>query len=113
MVFSGLIIDCRGLSVKPALSPRVLDEQGKEIYGSAYVSRQWAIKYGMVGYAKDVSAAAKQERMGKNPGKIKALKAQGENSTDIVLSDKDAADVRSAAENLKFLSECRVMFIID
>jgi hypothetical protein len=113
MVFSGLIIDCRGLGVKPAMSPRVLDEAGKEIYGSAYVSREWAVKYGMVGYAKDISAAAKQERMGKNPGKIKAMKAQGENATDVVLSEKDASDVRSAAENLKFLSECRVMFIID
>jgi hypothetical protein len=113
MIFSGLIIDCKGLSVKPALSPRVLDESGREIYGSAYVSREWAIKYGMVGYAKDIAAAAKLERVGKEPGKIKAAKTSGENNTDIVISAKDAADVRSAAENLKFLSECRVVFIID
>jgi hypothetical protein len=112
-VFTGLIIDCKGLSVKPALSPRVLDESGKEIYGSAYVAREWAIKHGMVGYAKEIAAAAKLDRVGDTPGKIKALKASGENSTDIVISDKDAADVRSAAKNLKFLSECRIVFVID
>jgi hypothetical protein len=113
MVFTGLVIDCKGLSVKPALSPRVLDEQGREIYGSAYVTREWAIKFGVVGYSKDVAAAAKLERVGKAPGKVKALKASGDNSTDIVIADKDAADVRSAAENLKFLSECRVVFVVD
>jgi len=113
MVFSGLIIDCKGLGVKPAMSPRVLDESGREIYGSAYVSRDWAIKYGIVGYAKEVGAASKLDRVGKTPGKIKAVKTHGQNSTDVVISANDAADVRSASENLKFLSECRVIFVID
>jgi len=40
MVFSGLIIDCRGLHVKPALAPKIVDEEGREIYGSAYVTRR-------------------------------------------------------------------------
>ena len=82
------------------------------MYGSAYVSREWAIKYGIVGYSKDVKAAAKLDRVGKTPGQIKALKALGDNATDIVISDADAADVRSAAQNLKFLSECRVVFLV-
>lgn len=113
-VFTGLIIDCKGLSVKPALSPRVLDESGREIYGSAYVSREWAIKHGVIGYAKEVANAAQLvDRIGKTPGKIKAMKAHGENSTDIVISNDDASSVRSAAANLKFLSECRVIFVID
>jgi hypothetical protein len=113
-VFTGLIIDCKGLSVKPAISPRVLDESGREVYGSAYVSREWAIKHGVVGYAKAVEAAAKLvDRIGKNPGRVKGQKALGTNSTDIVINNDDAADIRSAAKNLKFLSECRVIFIID
>ena len=113
-VFTGLIIDCKGLTIKPALSPRVFDETGREVYGSAYVSREWAIKNGVVGYSKTVEAAAKlSDRIGKNPGVIKAQKAQGENSTDIVISNDDAESVRSAAKNLKFLSECRVLFVID
>jgi len=112
-VFTGLVIDCKGLSIKPALSPRVLDEDGKEIYGSAYVSREWAIKQGIVGYSKEVQAAAKLDRVGKNAGKIKALKAMGDNKTDVVISNTDAASVRSAAQNLKFLSECRVVLVID
>ncbi|MFP4164172.1 MAG: hypothetical protein ACLFQB_07920 [Chitinispirillaceae bacterium] len=113
MVFTGLIIDCRGMKIKPALSPRVLDENGKEVYGSAYVSREWAIKHGIVGYSKELGAASKLERTGDSPGKIKALKAKGDNLTDVVISNKDANDVRNAADNLKFLSECRVVLVID
>ncbi len=112
-VFSGLIIDCKGLDIKPALSPKVVDQQGSEIYGSAYVSREWAVKYGMVGYAKDVQTAAGLDRTGDDPGQIKAVKASGQNNTDVVVSDKDAASIRSASENLKFLSQCRVVFVID
>ncbi|MBD3393136.1 MAG: hypothetical protein GF418_13525 [Chitinivibrionales bacterium] len=112
-IFTGLIVDCRGLGIKPALSPRVLDSEGREIYGSAYVSKEWAVKYGMVGYAKDVAKAAKLERVGENPGQVKAAKASGDNKTDVVLSDDDAEDIRSAAKNLKFLSECRVIFVVD
>ena len=112
-VFSGLIINCKGLNLKPALSPKVLDEDGKEIYGSAHVSKEWAVKYGIVGYARNVKDAAKLDRVGKNPGEIKALKASGKNSTDVVLSNDDAREVRAAAKNLKFLSECRVLFVVD
>lgn len=112
-VFSGLVIDCSGLQVKPALSPKVIDEDGREVYGSAYVTREWAVKHGIVGYAKEVGAAAKLSRVGSSPGKIKALKAKGDNKTDIVISNDDAAAVRSAAKNLKFLSECRVVLVID
>jgi hypothetical protein len=112
-VFSGLIINCLGLKLKPALSPKVLDEDGKEVYGSAYVSKEWAVKYGIAGYAKSVEAAAKLERAGKTPGEIKALKTSGKNNTDVVLSNDDAREVRAAAKKLKFLSECRVLFIVD
>ena len=112
-VFTGLIIDCKGLGIKPALSPRLLDESGKEVYGSAYVSREWAVKYGIAGYSREVKDAAKLDRVGKMPGQIKALKASGDNSTDIVISNADADEVRSASQNLKFLSECRVVFVVD
>jgi hypothetical protein len=112
-IFTGLIIDCKGLSIKPALSPRILDESGKEVYGSAYVTREWAIKYGIAGYSREIKDAAKLDRVGKTPGTVKAIKASGENATDVVISDGDAAEIRSAAQNLKFLSECRVILVVD
>ncbi len=113
-VFTGLVIDCRGLKVTPAIAPKILDENNREVYGSAYVGREWAVKYGMAGYAKSVKdAVLLKDRIGDNPGVVKGLRAVGAGKTDVVLSKKDADSIRSATENLKFLSECRVVLVID
>ncbi len=113
-VFTGLIVDCKGLGVTPAIAPRLLDEADKEVYGTAYVSREWAAKYGLAGYAKTMEEAARlADRIGENPGVIKAIRVTGANKTDAVVSKRDADSIRSAAENLKFLSECKVVFVVD
>lgn len=113
-VYTGLVIDARGLGVLPALAPRILDADGKELYGAALVSREWALKYGMAGYAKSVDGArGLKDRIGENPAVIKAVRADGAAKTDLVLSAEDAASIRSATQNLKFLSEARVVFVVD
>jgi hypothetical protein len=113
-VFTGLIIDAKGLGVRPAMAPKVLDETGKEVYGSMYVSRDFAVKYGMAGYAKSQEDAAKNiDRVGKAPEKVKAIKASGTNKCDVVISSGDADAIRSSAKNLKFLQECRVIIVVD
>ncbi|MCX7634485.1 MAG: hypothetical protein N2Z74_01915, partial [Syntrophales bacterium] len=33
-VFTGLVVDARGLGARPAMSPKVFDEDGQEVYGS-------------------------------------------------------------------------------
>ena len=112
--FTGLIIDARGLGAIPALVPKILDEDGKEIYGSAYVSRDFAIKWGMAGYAKTPDQATSfRDRIGAKPGLIKALKSTGPSRCDLVISNSDANDVRAAAKSMKFLSDCRVIIVVD
>lgn len=112
--FTGLIIDARGTGAIPALAPKITDENGREIYGSAYVSRQWAIKWGMAGYAKTPEqATALRDRVGDQPGMIKALKATGASKCDLVISTKDASEVAAASKNMKFLSDCRVIVLVD
>ncbi len=112
--FTGLIIDARGLGVIPSLGPKIFDDTGKEIYGSAYVSRKFAVKWGMAGYAKTPEQAAKQvDRVGENPGIIKAIKGKGASKCDLVLGLKDAESVLAAAKSMKFLADCRVIIIVD
>jgi hypothetical protein len=111
---TGLIIDAKGLTVKPALMPKVLSEADKEIYGSAWVSRDFAVKFGMCGYAKSLDNAKQLvDRIGKSPCVVKGLKASGANKADIVISNQDALTVQGAAKSQNFLSECRVVVIID
>lgn len=113
LVYTGLVIDARGLGARPAMAPKIVDESGREIYGSAMVNREFAVQQGMVGYAKDVSAAQANSRVTDRPVTIKAVRMSGPAKCDVVISDSDAAKLTSAAENLSFLQKCRVMVVLD
>ena len=49
---TGIIIDARGLKARPAMAPRILDQNGNAIYGPGKYSRQYAVKNGVAGYSK-------------------------------------------------------------
>lgn len=110
---TGLIIDARGLGVRPAMAPKILDENEEEVYGSRYVSREWAVKIGMVGYGKDVNQAKTSDRVTSNPMIVKAIKVTGQNKADVVVSNEAAQAIRDAAQSQNFLDKCKVMFIVD
>lgn len=111
--YTGLIVDARGLGLRPAMAPTVLDEQGDEVYGSRYVSREYAVDIGMAGYEKDINRAARNERVTDNPLIVQGVKAAGPNKTDVVVSAADASKIHSAAANMNFLERCKVMLILD
>ncbi len=112
-VYTGVVFDARGLSLRPAMSPKVLDEEGREVYGSAFVSQEWATKYGIVGYVKDLDAAKKNDRVAANPILLKATKTSGTGGCDIVISNADAQGMRDMSKNLSFLEQCRVLIVVD
>lgn len=112
-VFSGLIIDARGLGIQPAMAPKVLNDAGSEVYGTGYVSREYAVQMGVVGYTKNIDQAKADERTGDNPFTVKGIRAEGPNKTDVVILDSDAGVLHGMAENLNFLEQAKVMIVID
>ena len=84
-IATGLVIDARGLGLRPALLPRIVDQQGQEVYVGQVVTRTNAVEQGVAGYAKDVNAAANNFRVTDNPAVIKGLNAAGTARTDIVI----------------------------
>jgi len=113
VVYTGLIIDARGKGLVPAMSPRVVDPKGEEVYGASFVSREFAISQGVVGYGKNVDAAKKSDRVKGNPLVVKAVNASGATKTDVVISQNDANALREIAQKQTFLKECRVMIVLD
>ena len=111
--FTGLVIDCRGLNVKPALVPRILDEDGNEVYGPATVNRKYALKQGVAGYVKKLGDALRDPRIGGNPLRVKAVRSSGPNSSDIVISNSDAGKIIGSPENLSFLEEAEVIIVLE
>jgi len=112
-VYTGLVIDGRGLQARPAMSPKVFDENGAEVYGTLIVTKDYAIKQGICGYARDLTAAQSNDRVTSNPLTVKAVRAQGAGMSEFVISAEDANKIRSAKDNLAFLQKCRVMVVLD
>jgi len=112
-VYTGIIFDSRGLNLRPAMSPKVVDEDGREIYGSAFVSQEWATKYGIVGYAKELEGAKTNDRVAANPLVVKAIKVAGTGGSDFVIGNQDAQGLRDMSKNLSFLEQCRVLVVVD
>lgn len=112
-IYTGLIVDTRGLGVKPAMAPKILNEDGKEVYGSAWINRDYAVREGMVGYLKDPVQAQINPRVTNKPLMVKALKVAGDARVDMVISNADAAMLQSASENLSMLQKCKVIILVD
>jgi len=108
---TGVVIDGRGLGLKPALLPKIVDQQGQEIYVGQVVPRTNAVEQGVAGYAKDVNAAANNFRVTDNPAVIRGLRASGAARTDIVLSQTDAQMLRDLGKKGDFLQFCRVIIV--
>jgi len=112
-LYTGLIVDARGLGVRPAMSPKILNEDGKEVYGSASINRDWAVREGMAGYMKDLAAAQANDRVKDKPLVVKALKVSGDARVDIVISNADASAIQGTAQNLSMLEKCKVIILVD
>jgi len=112
-IFTGLVVDARGLGARPAMSPKIFDEDGREVYGTLVVSKEYAIQQGISGYARDLSAAQANPRVTNNPLTVKAISAEGTGKSDLKISNADANKIRLVKENLSFLQKCRVMIVLD
>jgi len=108
---TGVVIDGRGLGLKPALLPKIVDPQGQEIYVGQVVARTNAVEQGVAGYAKDVNAASNNFRVTDNPAVIRGVRASGAARTDIVLSQSDSQMLRDLGKKGDFLQYCRVIIV--
>lgn len=108
---TGVVIDGRGLGLKPALLPKIIDPQGQEIYVGQVVARTNAVEQGVAGYAKDVNAASNNFRVTDNPAVIRGVRASGAARTDIMLSQSDSQMLRDLGKKGDFLQYCRVIIV--
>jgi len=113
VVYTGIVIDARGIQARPAISPRIFDENGKEVYGLASVDLEYMAKNGMSGYARELTVAQSNQRVGANPIKIKAVRTSGTGKSDIIISNADAQNIRLSAKSASFLNQCKVMIVLD
>jgi hypothetical protein len=112
-VFTGMVVDARGIQAVPVLAPRILNENLEEVYGPTYVSREFAVQHGIVRYETDLLKAKFHLRVSDNPLIVKAIKSLWPGRCDFVISNADAARLQSASEHLLFMRECKVVIVLD
>ena len=110
---TGIIIDGKGLGLRPAMSPRIVNQSGSVVYGPGQYSRDYAASNGVVGYAKSLEQAKADPRVQGNPLVIRGSSVSGSSAADMVVSNVDAGKIARADGSAGLLGNCRVMFVID
>jgi len=110
---TGVIIDARGLKTRPAMAPRILDQNGNAVYGPGTYDRSYAVTNGVAGYSKSLEAAQKDPRVLGNPLVVKGVSTSGTNRTDIVISNADVSKIDLANRSYNVLKDCRVLILLD
>ena len=110
---TGIIIDGKGLGLRPAMSPRIMNQSGSVVYGPGQYSRDYAASNGVVGYAKSIEQAKADPRVQGNPLVIRGSSVSGTSAADLVVSNVDAGKIARADGSAGLLGNCRVMFVLD
>ena len=105
--YTGLIVDCRGMELRPAMSPVIKDAAGTPIYGYKNLVSSQVIASGMAAYARELDGAV---RAGTNPLVVKAQSLADHNANP-VLSAEDASKVLVENRASGFLDHCAVVFL--
>jgi hypothetical protein len=110
-VYTGIVIDARGLALQPAVFPRILDEDGQVLYAPESVYAEVAMQQGYVAYISVIDSPQMESRVGKTPLLLRAHRTAGPARVDVVLSRTDGAQLQHAAIRL-LLARGRVIVVI-
>ena len=104
--YTGVIIDCTGLGLRPVMSPVIKAENGRPIYGYKNLDSDKIIQNGMASYARSEADAA---RAGTNPLRLRAVSVDG--NANPVLSANDANRLLLENNASGFLDATNVVFL--
>lgn len=118
-VYTGLIVDARGLDVERGISPRIWSESGDLVYGGVAATYDLIQVRGVIGYGQKISPDL-MDRVS-IPGKltysapliVDAINVTETTNTGVVISDESAELIFSAIANYDFLSEYAVVILLD
>lgn len=106
-LFTGLIVDCRGLGLSCAMSPVIKNKKGEAIYGHKNLDYDLVISKGVVSYTTDIN---NYDRAGSKPLKVKAIALENFNGNPVI-SVADANRVLIENRKAGFLDKMNVVFV--
>ena len=110
--YTGLVVDVTGLQLERCMSPKIIDETGREIYGTMYVDGEYLSEYGILSYAYTPNMLAKvangTSRAGNKPLTVKAV-GVANHGYNMIISKADGDLILAANKTNGFLQKCAVI----
>jgi len=109
--YTGLVVDARDFDLKRDHSPRVIDEDGNEVYPDPKhcPSPDYVEQHGMASYA---TSEYDSNRAGAHPLVVRAIATAGPGPFDVVISNEDARRVLEANRRTRFLWKWSVTLVV-
>lgn len=111
-VWTGLVLDTRGLGMRSCMSPVVMDTSGRQIYPDPrhVPPVDYIQEYGIADFVK---MEGQSKRAGDNPVYVRPIQVRGAARDTVVISVEDAERVLEAEKQGGFLKRWRVVFVVD
>lgn len=110
VTYTGLIIDCRRLDLKTAMSPVVLDSHGDKLYGDVIKDYDAVTDKGAASYARGFYDKKAIARAGSNPVILKAVRLE-KSGTCPVISQSDRMLLIYSNYKNNYLAKGAVVFV--
>ena len=111
--YDGVIIEMAGVPFKPAIVNRILNKKGDVLFDPSKVVNSILIERGTGGFTNQLGKAkgllASWNSL--KPLLIQAVESQ--NGTDAIIEDNDAAQMFTSDQKNSFLSQAKVVFVIN
>lgn len=119
-VYTGLIVDARGLGLQRGMSPKIVDERGNVLYAGLEADRSVVIGRGLVSYLFDPNEALKHHRLAVHeqfPYTVPLVVPATDLVDDpfrasVIVSVADAARIRRELEKYDFFGRYAVVFLV-
>jgi len=110
LVYTGLIVDARGLNLKRGMSPRIYSESGQLVYAGVTVTYDFLQTAGIASYGRELSPELLRRiqpngTVKVSPLVVKGLEVTGTTETNVIISDHDAQAILQALDIYDFLAQ--------
>ena len=107
--YTGAIIDCRGLGLRTAMSPVIVNDKGEKLYGYENINVDTVSHKGMAGYVHSFNDPA-IARAGSNPVVFKAIGTTNHGMYP-VLERVDGILLKVSNNNNHYFNKASVVFV--
>ncbi|WP_461360901.1 hypothetical protein [Candidatus Darwinibacter acetoxidans] len=118
LVYTGLIVDARGLGLQRGMSPKIYSQSGQLVYAGVAVAYEFLQEAGIASYGQELSPELLRRIQPKgtikvSPLVVTALDVVGSTESSVIISDDDAQTILDALDTYDFLAEYSVVFLVD